>query len=371
MSSSAMTHLRSAAVLTIFSCLSIPQFYSYFGGSTRGRDVFRRIMVYILPNEDENAQVGGLILLVFAMPLLVASGASILSLSWSSSYFDGAKCRQNSIFETKNVSPRSTMYAPNETTLAKEDHCLLTSSKKTIHKHNSVYTLVSKPLGFAIIFILIPCLFFYASNISRHYALYKISYNTSVQRNQTATERLYVNSNTTDYDLHIRPLKQQLLQHIANDSAIMALLSMAFLLVPISKHSPLVLLAKWSPVEAVSIHKWAGRLGILGVVVHGGLHLSCGYWRWRSQNAENDNASSFSSIYLPPWICWKDLISSHSTRDYEFEDLGFGCHQESSTCQCYDYFINLTGLIGMLALIVLGCSSVGYVRRHHYEVFYM
>ena len=362
-----MTNLRKAALIITLQCIFISQFYLYVGGSTSGREAFRHFMNYVLPNEEDGVQIGGLILIVFAVPLLVAGAACILLLGSSTSSDTEMDKREVKPCE---LSPRSATYAPSDENFSKEGHGLLPTSKRK-RRRPTIHNILSRPRGFAIISILVPCIFFYLCNISRHYDLYETSYNLSSVLNQTeTTEQSYSEPNSTDYNQQVPSLYHQLLQHIANDSAMMALVSMSYLLVPISKHSPLVLLANWSPIEAVVIHKWAGRLGIGGVVIHGGLHLLCGYWRWWDALTRNAGYNTFYwRVYLPPWQCWKGVFFGISTTD-EF-DFGYGCYQETSSCQCHDFFLNFTGLIGMIALVVLGCSSVGYVRRHHYWLFYM
>ena len=82
--------------------------------------------------------------------------------------------------------------------------------------------------------------------------------------------------------------------------------------------------------------------------------------------------SSWYGYYLPPRSCWKQsaasLFGRKATEDLE---LGYGCYRETTPCRCYDFFLNLTGLLGMIALVLLGCGSVGYVRRHYYKLFYL
>ena len=349
--------LHKLALIITLQCLSISQIYLYLGGSSRGRDAFRHLMDYLLPMEDDNVKTGGLILIVFAVPLLVSGAACIILLSKRSRGDD-----TDDMHQYNNGEHISNPSIENNNALLQEHTNLLPKSlpkkyKSTLYK----YKLFS-PRQFAFVFIAMPCIIFYISNIHRHYQLYSSSYLTAIT-NQTR--------DPIDYNMQISYLYRQFLQHIANDSAIIALVAMTYLLIPVSKHSPLILLAGWSPIEAVVIHQWAGRIGIAGVVVHGGLHVICAYWRWWNALIQNGPDVPFWHSYLPPWSCWKSALLGYFVEDEVELDLGYGCIQESAPCQCYDYFLNLTGLIGLIALVVLGCSSIRFVRRHHYQLFYV
>lgn len=358
-----MSNLHKLALVITLHCLFLSQIYLYLGGSSLGRDAFRHLMDYLLPMEDDNVKVGGLILIVFTVPLLVSGSVCILLLKCRSRGDDMAALHQ---FNTNG----RILSASNEEHYVsiQEKKGLLPNSSLQKYKSRLYRYKPSNPRKFAFVFIILPCLVFYICNIHRHYQLYTTSYLTTTT-NQT--EMMYLERDHMVYDMQISCLYRQFLQHIANDSAIMALVAMTYLLVPVSKHSPLVLLAGWSPIEAVVIHQWAGRLGIAGILVHGGLHIICGYWRWWNALIQNNGSDvSFWQSYLPPWLCWKRALFGYFM-DVEDLELGYGCIQETAPCQCYDYFLNLTGLIGMIALLALGCSSISYMRRHHYQMFYV
>jgi len=351
-----MNHRKVALIITL-QCVSISQIYLYFGGSSRGREIFYYSMDYILPSEDDSIKVGGLILLVFAVPLMVAGAACILLLSRDVTMKNS--CSENTISQdTKRYKSIDDTYDTNS-----QLHESLNRKHISISSFNPIPT----PHLYAMMFILLPCVVFYICNIWRHYSFYATTY-SSLRLNQTETELIpvHLQLSKTDY------LLRQLVEHIANDSAMMGLVALAYILVPVSKHNPLVVLSNWSPIEVLVVHNWAGRLGIAGVLIHGGLHLICGYWRYWNKIIEKRSysSSSFWYGYLPPWLCWKRALIGDSIDqdDYVF---GYGCYQETTPCECYDFFLNLTGLLGMIAFVVLGCSSVEYVRRNHYRVFYM
>ena len=377
---------RKLALLITLQCLSIPQLYLYLSGSSAGRTIFRHAMDYLLPNADDNVKAGGLILVVFAVPLLVAGVACALRLNTSGDSEKNAEQLKQCEHET--ASPNSVVNGEyhnlrtDSERISESTSLILLHEKESSGKYKSTFILknaISNPRQFALVFVVVPCLVFYACNICRHYELFLTSlYPNNTIETEDANIQIESHQSESNYNhpkANVPTLYRQLLQHVANDSAIMALVAMAYLLVPVSKQGPL--LVRWSPVEVLVIHKWAGRLGIFGCVLHGGLHLICGYWRWWNAWTQTEDrvhvhtttVSSWYGYYLPPWSCWRSAMSfGDDAKDSEF---GYGCYQETMPCQCYDFFLNLTGLLGMAALVILGCSSVGYVRRHHYMLFYL
>lgn len=364
---------RQLALLITTQCLSVSQLYLYLGGSSTGRTAFRHMAEYLLPNADDNVRAGGMILVVFGVPLWIAGMACHLLLDNNVGEGDD-NAKQSEVDACEIVETAS----PNSETSSESSG--LIPHESSFEKYQPVSFSFSiwketffSPRRFALVFTGLPCLVFYACNLWRHYQLFLDSYPSS---SDTEAE----NNQTHDSDINVSFLYRQLLQHIANDSAILALIAMAYLLVPVSKHGPLLALTRWCPVDTIVIHNWAGRLGVWGTVLHGGLHLICGYWRWWNAwtNAETMNGrtmtttSSWYGYYLPPQSCWKQsaasLFGREATKDLE---LGYGCYRETTPCRCYDFFLNLTGLLGMLALVILGCGSVGYVRRHYYKLFYL
>jgi len=132
---------------------------------------------------------------------------------------------------------------------------------------------------------------------------------------------------------------------------ILSAVSLSFFLVPVARHSPLLKLMDWSEVEAVTIHIWAGRLGIFGAVGHGLIYMG------RSIMQEE----SVMSMILPPLGCWR--IFATQTFD--------PTHMDSmAELSCYCHFRNLTGFLAAAALCIIGITSISFVRRKCYRLFY-
>mmetsp|Transcript_2779 Transcript_2779/g.6621 ORF Transcript_2779/g.6621 Transcript_2779/m.6621 type:complete len:875 (+) Transcript_2779:217-2841(+) len=374
-------HVHSLLLLLLsLQCLFVTQFYLYYGGTSRGRQWFRDVSSMILlfwkrgdddeeEEGDANARRAALVILgTLALPAGIAGGASVLLLTTR------RKVRRRELRierergrhdddedddEEEDCDEVSTEVPPSR------NKGVVASSKKRNSPRRRfrrwIASLFRRPSRFAAAFVLFPCLVFFACNVQRHVS----------SSSATPTESLHAD------DIAASPNRQPrrlLLVHLANDLGILALLSFSHLLLPVSPHSPLVRLLRWSPVEAAVLHKWAGRLAIAATGGHGALHLA-GAWRrwidraWHPEKERHVGGASFWRGYLPPSTCWKHAAADRASLDPS--RFGHGCPREDGRCVCYDLFVNLTGLLGLLALVVLLVSSVEYVRRRRYRFFYV
>ena len=142
----------------------------------------------MIPNADDNVKAGGGILVVFCVPLDNIVGHSDENVEQS-------KLHACEIIET--ASPNST-----------------TSSESTVViTHESIWKeTFSNPRRFALVFIALPCLVFYAFNLSRHYGLFlsRAIQAVATQRRKTIRRqrmiRTYHSSIVNSYNtLTIRP----------------------------------------------------------------------------------------------------------------------------------------------------------------------
>ena len=323
---------------------SITLSYLLFGGTSNGKKWFR----------SHTPNAGVLLLIVFTLPLFVAHVASILFLK------DGAA--EDDIDITRATNP----------------------SKRQANR-NYIYNRIKSflrrirqcPRLFTIAYMLVPCVIFFLCSARRHYLSavrhYPLETNSIVETNYQI--------NAFDiYQLNAR--RWAIVHHVSNCAAIVGLIAFSHLLIPVSKHSPLIVLLNWTPQEALLMHKYAGRLAIVGVGMHGLGHLMHAYWRWWSvfvssyeiidesdvlQNKEWME-KSFWRGFFPPIECWQQNFGS---RDLMEIDFGPGCINEDFSCSCLDFWINFTGLLGFIALSALMISSLNLIRRHFYKAFYI
>jgi len=162
---------------------------------------------------------------------------------------------------------------------------------------------------FNVVFLLIPCTVYVLSVIYRHF---------------------HNGLKSTD----------KYLMEGANSFGMMAEVAMAFFLVPVSKgFNPLLVVFGLDPIYATKIHIWAGRIGAFGVIVHGVGHCL----RWFL----DEELTVLGEIW-PPQSCWNGVASKY----------------------CYNYFRNLTGIISGIAFSGILMTSLEFIRRRYYRVFY-
>jgi predicted ferric reductase len=136
---------------------------------------------------------------------------------------------------------------------------------------------------------------------------------------------------------------QENMGNLANVFGLTALVAMSILLVPVSRHSPLLKLLAWSPAVAVRLHQWTGRVVIMAGSLHGFLYL----YKWKFL----DNLILID-LLIPPASCWNMMRTG----------------DEASVC--YKPLRNLTGVVALLGLLTIAITSLAVVRRSFFAVFY-
>ena len=351
-----MIRNRKVALLLAASGYSITLLYLLYGGTSQGKHWFRNL----IPNDNNG---GALLLIVFTLPLFIANTAALLLLK------DGAAS------DGENETKASNLHADRGA-----------HQKQTCY--NKVQSMMRRILAssqsFTIAYIILPCVAFFLCSAQRHYLSAMETYPVQTHSNIDNINQTALLEENEDYNYKIAAWRWTLLQHISNCSAIVGLIAFSHLLVPVSKHSPLIVLLKWTPQEALVMHKYAGRLAICGVVVHGFGHLMHAYWRWWSlfisdygivsepnvlQN-KNWMEKSFWRGFIPPMECWQQYFRRDNSASSEL-DFGPGCINDDVSCSCLDFWINFTGMCGLIALLVLMAGSLNHIRRHYYKVFYI
>jgi predicted ferric reductase len=319
---------RRLALLIAASSYSITLLYLLYGGTSQGKQWFRSL----IPNDDSNG--AATLLIVFTAPIFVASVAAILLLK-----ADGGSATD---IEDREINC-------NTDRIRTQQHLRCCNNVR-----QAVKRILASQRLFTVTLVIVPCLIFFACVVQRHY--------------------------TEEYSKEITAWRWDLLHHISNACAITGLVAFANLLIPVSKNSPLVELLNWTPQEALLMHKYAGRLAIIGITLHGFGHLIHAYWRWwtlfvggsidelSSTQSRQWMEKSFWRGLMPPRECWQQQFSSDQSTHLDF---GPGCINDDISCSCDDFWINFTGSIGLIASLALACGSVNYIRRHHYRVFYV
>jgi predicted ferric reductase len=148
----------------------------------------------------------------------------------------------------------------------------------------------------------------------------------------------------TGFDfMEAEDLRRRSIKRISNLSAIMGVYALAFFLIPVTRHSVLLVAMNWSPVHALRIHIWAGYTSFLFVTLHSVLHLVL--WIRRSSQIP------IHTQLIPSLHCWTSEFSADSA-----------CHRQ---------IYNLTGMIAYLCFVILWATSLHWFRRKWYRVFYL
>ncbi len=128
--------------------------------------------------------------------------------------------------------------------------------------------------------------------------------------------------------------------HLANDFGKLSVTAMSYFLIPVSRHSTILQSVGINPSHAVRLHIWAGLIAFFGGLAHGL------YWTW----------------------IW---IFLHQTRNIYMILPDKQCFVFNYDHNCHTKFVNLLGIICGLCFVGLGLSSMWWVRRNHYRVFYI
>eukprot|EP00554_Chaetoceros_debilis_P008401 CAMPEP_0194104814 /NCGR_PEP_ID=MMETSP0150-20130528/5097_1 /TAXON_ID=122233 /ORGANISM="Chaetoceros debilis, Strain MM31A-1" /LENGTH=938 /DNA_ID=CAMNT_0038792465 /DNA_START=80 /DNA_END=2896 /DNA_ORIENTATION=- len=137
---------------------------------------------------------------------------------------------------------------------------------------------------------------------------------------------------------------------LANPAGVAACFALSLFLIPVAKHSPLIEVFGLSFTQALSFHRISGWTSLVFSLIHGGLYILMygigddkkGFW-----------AKAIPALY-PPQRCWGwDIFSVHG----------------QSTSGCYGYWRNFTGVISLLAFVLLGITSLPAIRRRAYWLF--
>jgi predicted ferric reductase len=128
----------------------------------------------------------------------------------------------------------------------------------------------------------------------------------------------------------------------------MSVMCLSFFLIPVTRHSVLLAAMGWSPVHALRIHIWAGYASFAFMLLHG-------------------------AILVPVWFAmyeypvWQQVVPDRRCWTFVFTDDAYRQIQPS----CYRVFANWTGLLAASFYIALWGTSLNWVRRRNYRLFYV
>ncbi|KAG7363891.1 ferric reductase like transmembrane component [Nitzschia inconspicua] len=136
---------------------------------------------------------------------------------------------------------------------------------------------------------------------------------------------------------------------VASAAGVVGGYAMSLFLIPVSRHSILLVAMGWSPVNALRLHIWAGYTSFFFLAIHTILYV----FKW------------FLYYDEPVW----DQIKPNSTC--------WGWNQPNSMTltehrvSCRRNWYNLTGILIAVLFLVLLATSLNWFRRQWYRVFYL
>ena len=117
---------------------------------------------------------------------------------------------------------------------------------------------------------------------------------------------------------------------------------LSFFLIPVTRHSVLLVAMNWSPVHALRIHVQAGYLSYFFIFFHGFL-LVISWFMFTEGPIYKE--------FIPGRECWTGPFPEES--------------------HCLHQFYNLSGLVAFTFMTVLLVSSLNWFRRKWYRIFYI
>jgi predicted ferric reductase len=284
--------MKFAARFISFTCFSWVLCYVLYGGTSPGKSFFKSVAKSLF-NDD-----GAVAIVTLAIPILLS----------------GSVCSLLLLRQPESPVSRRTVALPFQ--LPRFLHRWLEGLHRSVRGDEALD-------GTAFLLIGLPCLIYTIGSIHRHLKKPNKSFDDQVM-------------------------------DVGNVFAMVAEITLAIFLIPVARHSSILHLVGWSPASAVRLHIWSGRIIVIGVLLHGAMHM----FRWKALAGE-----SLLSMLVPPAGCW--TMNTGSTGTYEPT-----CVDKDTDCSCYDHFRNLTGFIAALGLILIGGTSLSWVRRRFYSLFY-
>jgi Ferric reductase like transmembrane component/Ferric reductase NAD binding domain len=318
-------------------------FYICWGSTTNGKDWFQNVaaanVLGFLGNDKAAVPV-----LTLCLPILVAGTTCAVLLLFLTSNSSSSSGQYDGVVEgggggggkSTKRRPQKSEHHSGVTVVSTLPHqlpawihqswyfvCMLRRKMQTLRvpKSRCLLGAGDAPMGvIALVFLVLPLSIFTFATIHRH-----LSGSSS-------------SSSSEDMDYKVK--------EIGNSFGMAALVAMSYVLIPVSRHSPLLL--PISPAHAIYLHHVAGRLVVGCGLLHGALHV----YRWMSMQGRG-----LLEMVWPPRQCW--TVFNNADDDDVDDDF------------CYTRFRNLTGTLAGVALVVLALTTTfAIIRRRFYTTIF-
>lgn len=234
-------------------------------------------------------------------------------------------------------------------------------NQKSIKKNQYGYGDTNMKL-IIIIIIVIPTITLILKTLPSAYRiasmLYDQQFNDDVSNKNNSTS-------TTSYDSFMKLY----INYISYSFGWTSIVLLSFFLIPVSRHSIVLVTLNWNPIHALLIHIWLGYLSFICAMIHGLLIFVT--WIIPDEIVENNNNNNISSSLS---------IEHKRTHDYFYSnqwipssDCWFNGNKmiTSTLSSCKNQWHNMTGIVTLLCFIILCATSLPIIRRMCYRIFYM
>ena len=168
------------------------------------------------------------------------------------------------------------------------------------------------------------------------------------------------------HDSHGWNLYVRICMSLMSVSGYAATWSLAFFLIPVTKHSPILDWLRVTPVQALAFHRISGWVGFWNSVLHGFLHL-------------RHLMDVLNPHHVRPWqkqlqillipSSWECLATQNPVQGIFVFGTPKQLDDPVADRQCWLALVNATGMISCLAYLALALTSL-QVRRYSYRLFY-
>jgi hypothetical protein len=142
--------------------------------------------------------------------------------------------------------------------------------------------------------------------------------------------------------------------------------ALALFLIPVTKHSPILDWLHVTPVQALAFHRVAGWTSFWNSVLHGFLHLRHLMDVLNPQRTRTRLEQLKFLIIPSSWKCFR--TQNPFQVFFGRQDPLDGTIEEAN--QCWLALVNLTGVLSVVAFVLLAITSLPQVRRYSYALFY-
>ncbi|GAX28217.1 hypothetical protein FisN_41Lu012 [Fistulifera solaris] len=147
------------------------------------------------------------------------------------------------------------------------------------------------------------------------------------------------------FEMSVAKLRFEAISYLYGYGSIVCL---SFFLIPVTRHSVLLAAMGWSPIHALRIHIWFGYMSFVFMFIHGILLVPVWFFY---------DPYPVYRQFIPDSRCWTLTWTQNTENDIQ--------------PSCSHVYANLSGLVAANFYLALWGSSLNWVRRRNYRLFYI